>query len=247
LLLPLAPALGQSDPAKAAEQAASDWIRVRSETARIQTEWNSERPLLISMVDELTARAVQLEGRRDLLLAKTAKDRQEASDLEAESRASAADLRSVESQLRDMDGQLAELRPALPPRLSEALALPYKSLAEPGLSINDRMQLTTTVINRCIQFDRSITSEQEALDPDGGGNPRMLEVIYWGLGHGYALDRAAGKAWYGSPAAGSWKWEPIPDGAGRVAELVDTYEGKEEPRFVEVPARLGNPSAQTQP
>ncbi len=83
------------------------------------------------------------------------------------------------------------------------------------------------------------------LDLSAGKNPQMLEVIYWGLSHGYALDRTSGKAWFGSPGSGNWQWEPIPDGAKAVAQLIAIYDGKDEPRFIEAPARLKNSSAES--
>ena len=105
------------------------------------------------------------------------------------------------------------------------------------------MQLTMTVLNRCTQFNRSINFEEELLNPGGDKNAQLLEVIYWGLSHGYALDRAKGGAWFGSPGAAGWQWEPVTDGAKPVAELIAIYQSKGEPVFVEVPARLKNASS----
>ncbi len=142
----------QADSVKPAVQAATAWTNVRAESTRIEAEWKSQQPLLASMVDQLADRAKRLEAKQEFLEAKTAKDREEIANLEATNRASAVGLQAVIAQLRTVDAQLFQLRPTLPPRLSEALALVYKSLGESDLPVNDRMQQTIMILNRCTQF-----------------------------------------------------------------------------------------------
>lgn len=232
------------DPIETVEKAAADWVRTRAETARLETEWSSQQRLLESMVGGFNERAAALETKRDYLLAKTARDREELAALQTANKDSAAALELTDAQLKAMGARLLQLRSSLPPRLALALELPYRSLAGTELSVGERMQLVMTVLNRCTQFNRTITSEEELLTVDSGKGAQLLEVIYWGLSHGYALDRPAGKAWFGSPGPQGWQWEPLPDGAGQVAKLMAIYQGKAEPAFVEVPARVKNQSAE---
>jgi hypothetical protein len=225
------------------EKAASDWVKVRAETTRLESEWSMQRQLLESMVSGLGERAAQLEEKRDYLKAKTAGDREELENLRVANKASADDLEAVGAGLGTLTARLIQLRPALPPRLSAALDLSYRSLAGTGLGLGERMQLTMTVLNRCTQFNRAITCEEELVQPEPGQSPRLLEVIYWGLSHAYALDRSKGAAWFGSPGPQGWRWEPLPQAAGAVSRLIAIYRGNAEPEFVEVPARLGRPPA----
>jgi hypothetical protein len=104
------------------------------------------------------------------------------------------------------------------------------------------MQLVMTILNRCAQFNRVVTSGEDVLSIEGEPGPKSLEVIYWGLSHGYALDEKAGKAWYGSPGPKGWQWEPLADGARPVSKLIAIYGDRADPDFVAVPARLGQPS-----
>jgi len=233
------------DPVETVEKAAADWVKVRAEVTRIETEWSTQQRLLDSSLSGFGERATALEAKRDFLLSKTAADREEIAGLEVADKASAAGLQATEAQLQTMSARLLGLRASLPPRLSAALDLPYKSLAGSGLTVGERMQLVMTVLNRCTQFNRAITCEEELLTVTGGATPQLLEVVYWGLSHGYALDRTAGKAWFGSPGPQGWQWEPLPDGAAAVARLVTIYRGKAEPAFVEVRGRLKNLSAGT--
>jgi len=232
------------DSVEALEKAAGDWVKARAEAARIDSEWRSQQPLLTSMVGGFAERATSLEARRDYLVAKTARDREEISALQAANNTSAEGLAATEAQLKAMAGRLLELRPSLPPRLSEALELPYRSLAGAGLAPGERAQLVMTVLNRCTQFNRTITCEEEMLTPEPGRPPQLLEVIYWGLSHAYALDRPAARAWFGSPGPSGWQWEPLAGGAEPVVRLIEVYRGKVEPRFIEIPARLGHPAAE---
>jgi hypothetical protein len=234
-------AASDSDPLASGEKAASEWIKVRLETARVESEWVSSRPLLESTVNGLKDRAQTLEEKRDLEIAKTAKDREEVDEMQGKSKAAADDLHAAEARLQALDGKLDELRPSLPPRLSDSLEMSYKSLANPGLAAGERMQLTMTMLGRCLQFNRTVTCGEEVLTIDGEASSRSLEVIYWGLSHGYALDSASGKAWYGSPGPHGWQWVPSPTAVAAVSKLIAIYNDKADPDFVSVPATLSQP------
>ncbi len=233
-----------ADPLEPGTKVASEWIKTRLETARIEGEWLSEKPLLESTVNGLKERAETLEEKRDHLKAKTAKDREDIEAMQAKNGAAVGDLKEAEGRLRELSAKLAELRPMLPPRLSEALELSFRSLSNPGLAAGERMQLTMTVLNRCAAFNRAVTCGEEVLSIDGEQGTRSLEAIYFGLGHAYALDRAAGKAWYGSPGPKGWQWEPRADAARSVAAMIAIYNDRADPDFVTVPATLGQPVAE---
>jgi hypothetical protein len=164
-------------------------------------------------------------------------------DLDAANKRALAVLKGTEERVRQMSARLTRLRPSLPPRLSSALEMSYRSLATPTLPVGERMQLNMTIISRCTQFNRSITSEEEVVDVGGDGNARMMEVLYWGVSHGYALDRSSGTAWLGFPGPQGWRWEPHPEAAQSVAKLIAIYHDKADPEFVAVPAKVGHPGA----
>jgi hypothetical protein len=233
-----------TDPLVPGEKAASEWIKTRLETTRIEGEWTADRPLLESTVGGLKERVQTLEEKRDLMKAKTAKDRDEIATMEAKNKAAADDLAAVDSRLQALVGQLTALRPSLPPRLSEALDLSYKSLASTSQATGERMQLAMTILNRCSLFNRTVTCGEEVLNIDGEPGAMSLNVIYWGLSHAYALDSAAGKAWYGSPGPRGWQWSPVPDSVRSVATLIAIYNDKVDPDFVSVPATLAQQASE---
>ncbi len=233
-----------ANPLESSERAAGEWIKTRLETARIEGEWRSTRPLLESTVSGLKDRADLIEEKRDHLKAKTAKDRADIEELEGKNKAASEDLKATQDRLEALSKKLVEVRPMLPPRLSEALELSYRSIANPGLGAGDRMQLVMTMLNRCALFEHTVTCGEEVLTIEGETGARSLDVIYWGLGRAYALDKVAGKAWYGSPGPKGWQWQPSPDAVGPVSTLVAIYNDKANPDFVAVPAMLSQPMAE---
>ena len=132
-LLCAVPLDAASDPIDTVEKAARDWVKMRAETVRLETEWTTQHELLDSMVKALNERAQDLEEKRDNLKARTAKDRNELAALEGKNQTADQELRTTDGRLRTLGESLGQLRPMLPPRLSAALEMPYRSLANPDL------------------------------------------------------------------------------------------------------------------
>jgi Protein of unknown function (DUF3450) len=246
LCLLLAPVRSRaSDSVDSVEKAATEWIKTRAETVRLETEWASQRELLESTVNALSERAKTIEDKRDNLKAKTIAERTEFATLQEKNQVAADRIQATDARLKELRDRLIQLRPSLPPRLSEALELPYRSLAGTELGPSERMQITMTVLNRCAQFNRMVTCGQEVLTIEGEPGPKSLEVIYWGLSRGYALDQAAGKVWLGAPGPKGWQWEAHPEAFPQVARLIAVYNDKSEPEFIAVPAKLGHVATAT--
>lgn len=226
------------DPAQSVEKAARDWIAVRTETVRVETEWSRERALLEPTVNALKERAARLEEKRDNLKVHTADVREELEQLQARKRDELEAIQQADTRLQKLIVRLVAMRASLPPRLSAALEMPYRSLAAPEAGTGERMQYALAVLNRCAQFNRSVSCENEMITIDGAA--KSLEVIYWGLSHGYALDRSAGQAWLGTAVAGHWQWEPLDNAGAQVSRLIDISRDQANPDFVMVPARVAS-------
>jgi hypothetical protein len=227
-----------ADTLETVEKSANEWVKLRVETTRIETDWRAERGLVESMVEALKERATAMEEKRDLAKAKTARDREELDMMRAKNAAAQEDLQAAEIRLKALGQKLVALRPAFPPRLSDALEMSFRSLAEPALPLGERMQLTATVLNRCAQFNRLISAGEDVLTLDGEPTTKSLEAIYWGLSHGYAIDRSTNRAWIGAPEGGVWKWQPRPAAFGAIVQLLAVANDKADPDFVTVPAMV---------
>ncbi|HWA27669.1 MAG TPA: DUF3450 family protein [Lacunisphaera sp.] len=239
----LCPCLPAADDAVVkVEKVATEWVKTRAETVRLETEWGGQQMMLKSMVEAIDQRTKIIQEKKAHLDAQTAQDREELDTLARKNDIARAGLETAEERLKQTAKDLLALRPFLPPRLSTALDLAYQSIADPSLAVGDRMQHTMTILNRCLQFNRTITAADEVLAIPGEAAPKSLEVIYWGLSHGYALDRAAGKVWLGTPGSQGWQWEAQPGAAAPVAKLLAIASDKADPEFVVVPAKLGHPN-----
>jgi hypothetical protein len=231
-------AAGATDPIGEVGKTASDWVKARAESVRIENAWTQDRALLTSTITGLKERAARLQDRHDHLLASTAEERAELAALSAKLAESRESLHATEGRLLALTEKVTRLRPFLPPRLSDALEMSYRSLGGKEASPSERMQLVMTVLNRCAQFNLAITHGEEVLTLEGEPGPKAVDVIYWGLSHGYALDRAGGKAWFGTPGTERWQWEPLPGAAPAVADLMAIRLDQADPRLVSIPARL---------
>jgi hypothetical protein len=227
-------------PVDSVRQAVTEWAKIRAETVRLETNWEAERQLLSSTLKAQTERAQELASQKKTLEAKTTGERDSLVTLTAQNAVAEAALADATRRLRDIGAEVLALRPWLPPRLSEALELPYRSLANPALTPGERMLFVTTILNRCAQFNQTITLGDEPQQLPGETERRMLEVIYWGASHAYAFDRAGGKTYVGSPGAKGWTWEPAPGAEKSVTHLIAIYREQSDPQFVEAPARISN-------
>jgi hypothetical protein len=234
----VSPAASAAETLETVEKSAGEWVKLRVETTRIETDWRAERGLMESMVAALEQRAAAMEEKRDLAKAKTAREREELEAMRAKNLAAHQDLQAAEARLKELNKNLAALRPSFPPRLSEALDLAFRSIADPALPVAERMQLTTTILNRCVQFNRLVSTGEDVLTLEGEPGAKSFEAIYWGLSHGYAIDRAARKAWLGAPEGGVWKWQPRPEAFDAVTKLIAVAGDKADPDFATVPARV---------
>lgn len=230
------------DPLQAVQTASSEWIKIRAATVKAETDWATNRALLESTIKALNERAAELEAKRDQLNAKSAEERDELAAMVAKNKDATGALSAAETRLKTLDQQLVALRAKLPPRLSSALEMSLRSLAEKELSVGERMQLTMTVLNRCAQFNSVVTTAEEELTLEGEPTAKSLEVIYWGLSQGYALDRATGKAWLGAPGTERWEWIARPEAAPAVTRLMEINGDKADPAFVAVPLQIRHPS-----
>ena len=227
-----------ADPIKEVGQTASEWVKTRAETVRLENAWTQNRVLLASTITGLKERADRLQDKRDHLLSTTTETRAEQASLETKLADSKGSLQVTEARLQALTEKVLRLRPQLPPRLSDALEMSYRSLAGTEAGPGERMQLVMTVLNRCAQFNLTITQGDETLTLPGEPGAKSVDVIYWGLSHGYALDRTAAKAWLGAPGANGWQWEPLADAAPAVTALLAIRRDEADPRLVSVPARL---------
>jgi hypothetical protein len=235
--------VAKADALDEVQKSSEAWIQTRLEATRTESEWTTQRELLTSTLAAYRDRAAVEVEKRDFAKAKTAKNREEIDMLRGKTEAAKADLAAGDARLKALTAKLETFRAKLPPHLAQGLEFAFRSLHDSNLTPAERMQFTMTVLTRCAQFDRTITQAEEIVVIDG--KPKALEAIYWGLSHGYALDRKTGQAWLGRPGTTQWTWEPAMGATDSVARLLAIYEGKVDPQFVFAPVRLATAQPST--
>jgi len=229
-------------PTEDVQKTVAEWAKVRTETTRLESDWVWQQTLMQSTLDALQGRARQLEGKRTELEARTAEERRETAELTARQQAMKEAEADAARHLRQLSERLVQMRAWLPPRLSAALELPYRTLVTPETGTSERMRQAMAILNRCVQFNRIVSPGEEMIAVPNS-DKRLMEVVYWGLSHGYALDRVAGEAYLGAPTEAGWTWTPLPGMARQIARLLVASRDKAEPVFVLVPAQANDPVA----
>lgn len=232
----MTPRAAAQEALDAADKSGRQWISLRVETARLESEWRSQREVLGSLLNATQERAKLAEDKRDLAQAKTTQDRQDLAALQARNEAAAAELKAMGTRLDGLCRHLQTLRPKLPPRLSDALEMSYRTLGSPQSAFGERMQVAMNVLNRCAQFDHLVSTGNDVLTVDGEPPDKYFEVIYWGLSHAYAIDRSSHRAWLGAPGPERWQWTPVPDVYDTVVKLIAIAKDQAEPAFIVAPA-----------
>ena len=233
---------------EAVQKTAIEWTRLRTESIRLQSEWARERALLESTATALQEHIATLTQRREVLDAETAVVRAEIEALRTRHAALVQSVGAMEARVAALVAGLEQLRPSLPPRLSVALELPYRSLADARSSTTEKAQHALAILSRCLQFNKTITYSEEILGDARSPDARVAEVLYWGLAEAYAIDRVSGKAYLGQPAQDGWAWASRDDAFAQIQRLIDVHKDAVEPEFVELPARLVTlPGAEVRP
>jgi hypothetical protein len=230
--------LRADDPVTEVGKTVTEWVKTRAEIVKLEESWKQEKALLGAMAGGLEERADSLKDKRDHLLAATAEERAEIAALTAKRSKAQESLKTAETRLDQLSAELIAMRPRLPPRLSDALEMAYRSLGSDNPSPGERMQLAMTVLNRCAQFNAGFEHGQEIIQFTGESGPVAVDVVYWGLSHGYALDRVSGRAWMGAPDDRSWRWEPLEGAAEAVGQLMAVLVDEADPALTAVPARV---------
>lgn len=227
-----------SEHVEAAQTLVTKWAKIRQETIRIESEWETEKDLLGAMTNALESRRQALEEQKRSLSGRGLGQRNQLAELAEKNTAAKAGLSQAERQVRELGDELLRHRALLPPRLSRGLEMAFRSLAAPEAPIAERSQHVATILNRCAQFNRSITTGEEPVVPADGSGEKLIEVVYWGLSCAYGHDRTTGMAYVGRPETDGWVWREKPGIADAVERLIGQARDEADPAFVELPVKV---------
>lgn len=234
----LALAGAQTDPFEQLQQSAREWARIKDALSQLESNWQWEQEWIKASLAATQAEETRLLATKRRLETAAAENLSQRDRTESLAEAVDTELSELTERLNRLALTLTQLRPYLPPRLAASLELPYRTLDERDRPANERLIAATNIINRALNFNRSITLSEEPISSVEQPRQTLFEVLYWGLSHAYALDRSTGKAYFGHPHAQGWTWSEQPQIAAALRKAIAMQKGELDPAFVNLPARV---------
>ena len=102
------------------------------------------------------------------------------------------------------------------------------------MALGERLKLVFGLLTEIEQFDAGIHVAREILSPREG-EEREVEVLYVGLGAGFAVEPSGGLGGTGYPTSTGWQWEWRPEWADPVREAIRIYRKERSASFVQLP------------
>jgi hypothetical protein len=110
-----------------------------------------------------------------------------------------------------------------------------------GVSLNKRLNTMLTILAEAERFNQAVqTFSGRSMAVDG--ERLLLDVVYFGLSLGYAVDEQGTVAFQLIPTALGWTDQRLKPGADTkaVRQLLDVAQRKGEARLVQVPLRMND-------
>jgi hypothetical protein len=217
------------------------WIQLEQRIATEQNDWLADKEVMeasraVLQREQLTLRtrleanelAQSLFRKRLELLEGELVTQQEAKSLVL------SGLEVEEERIRGIRSSLPELlRERLAPLLLRLGAGPI----DQPVRVSERAQIVISILSAIDQFNGTATLTHH-LRTDEQGVERDVEVLYWGLAMGYAVDQTAQQAWLLIPDTAGWNWKAAPEAASGIRELIEIHKRKRSPGLVSLPAVL---------
>lgn len=235
-----------STPSSSADewkQRAERWLELERRTADEGNAWRAEREALETSRELMKTENERLQKRldanalaRDLFLKRLNTLQADLSEQETASTDLRAGLAAVEMRLRGV-------RERLPVPLREQVDDLFRRLnrgdeTEGGaVTLSERAQTLVSIMTLMDQFNSRVTLTHHLYRDDDGGE-LDVQVLYWGLAMGLAVDVNGTRAWMLTPTDTGWSWQDHSDSAAAVRQLVDIHSREVRPALVSVPVAL---------
>lgn len=239
--LPLA-AQSQTDPIAETRANVSEWVELKTLTAKARADWKVEKEVLETRIalyeteiEELQAQIDEASGKVDEVEETRSNLQQQINDLKT---ANAA----VEGKVAKYEKQVQELAEYFPPTLKSKVTtflgrIP-KAGAKTNLTTGERMAFVVGVLNEADKFNKTVTHIRDVRAVDGGQRVEM-SVLYFGLAGAIYVDDSGTYGGIELPAKGEWERTSRDDLAPQLLLLKQYQQNIKTPaQFVEMPVTL---------
>ncbi len=227
------------------EKDVREWLQLRTELARENRQWQEEKAMLL---EELRLLEDQKKRTETLLSLRQTDQQHTARELDAlrvEKQQLENVQRSLSASLGKAEQDLASWKTKLPAALRTDFQsiLQQKFIAAPdaknGQDLSARLQSVLSLYSHLEELDK-ITHGKKMVISGPDGTEREMEVLFFGLGIGFALSADASLAGLCHPQKNGWVWEWHPEIAPQVKQAMECFRKERPAQFVLLPLKVGS-------
>ncbi len=249
VLLPLAEALAQSDPAQGSvpdpvartRGALEQWVETARILSKEKQEWRVGREVLRDRIDLVQRETGSLQkriGEAERSIGEADEKRRDLvaqnERLQADGAVLAARIVALETSVRQLLGRLPEtLRTRVAP-LSQRIP---EDAAATKLSLGERYQNVVFVLNEVNKFQRDVHLVREVRTLEGGRTAEV-SVLYFGIALAWYVTDDGKEAGTGTPSDQGFVWKSVPGAAPAIARAVAIKKGEQVAAFVLLPVTV---------
>lgn len=249
LLMPVGGASADGEVNRKLRATIQQWVEVMKSTQVVQQEWKRDKQVLGDSREALDLEIKQLEGEIAAARERIAAVDSGSADKLERKRTYEEAREALRVGLDEVEREVSEVIPLLPKELAElakveAAIQDHQRHAdgrkEQEVSLNKRLNTMLTILAEAEKFNQTvqaISGRSMAVD----GERLLLDVVYFGLSLGYAVDEAGTVALQLSPTELGWTDRRLAPGkeTEAVRELMDVAHRIGEASLVSVPVTVG--------
>jgi multidrug efflux pump subunit AcrA (membrane-fusion protein) len=211
------------------------WIALRTQLAEEQQSWQRQQrhwEREISLLRrEVTERRAALDT--DSVFLSGVEEAQ--SDLQGETAALDASMQGLESVVSRHEAYLRVWLSRIPPGLAPELGagfrmLPQNAAAASRTGVLRRLQAVLSLYTQIETLQNNLHLTRALLDV--AGVQREVDILYFGLGHGFAVSASGDWAAVGTPSGDGWQWQEVRPEAARIRLAIRTVQRDAEAQLV---------------
>ena len=215
------------------------WVETQKTISETKAEWASEKVIVEDLIELLKIEKEKYEASIEALSNTSDTTDKRRSELnEARDRLLAAN-EALESVIPGLEDQVRALVTKLPTPLVEELDQLIRRIPESGaetrMQVSQRLLTVVGILNRIDKFNTDITVTSEIRNT--GSASFEVTTLYFGLAGAYFANDSGTFAGYGTPGTDGWEWTENAAIATDVVNLIKSYQGTREAKFVELPIK----------
>ncbi len=220
-----------------------EWVKVKALISEEREDWAAEQALVTDTIDLLKAE-------KDML-AETIESREEAAEASANERTELsvkkesldAAATALGKTLTAYETEMATWVTTLPELLQEELSplirrLPTEGENNASAGIGRRLQSVVGILSQVDKFNSSVTYRKELRESEGSASTKETDTLYFGLAYAVYSDAEGTSAGYGTPGPKGWVWEPAPEAAQEIKELIAVYKNETPAKYISIPVTI---------